>query len=89
MTTENLQNASRDKPSGWFSRRHDDDHDHRRAREAYQERHGLEARRETAADRQQKRDQLSPAEQIVALDERLGSGQGARKERARLQALIS
>ena len=46
-------------------------------------------RREQAEARQRQRDELKPAEQLAVLDERLGVGVGAERERARLQALIT
>ena len=45
-------------------------------------------RREEAAARQENRQSLTPQEQLARLDERLGCGCGATKERNRLKALI-
>jgi len=47
-----------------------------------------ETKRENAEARQRQRDELSPEDQIKILDERLGVGQGATKERARLAKLM-
>lgn len=47
-----------------------------------------EERREGAQRRQEARDSRTPQEQLQRLDELLGVGQGAQRERARLQALI-
>lgn len=47
-----------------------------------------EERRREAEARQKERDRLSAEEQLARLDERLGKGVGAARERARLQALI-
>lgn len=47
-----------------------------------------EGRRREAEARQKERDRLSAEEQLARLDERLGKGKGAARERARLQALI-
>jgi len=47
-----------------------------------------EERRKEAEARQAERDQLTPEKQLARLDERLGVGVGAAKERARLQKLI-
>lgn len=41
-----------------------------------------------ARQRQEDRDSLTPSQQLAALDERLGKGQGALRERKRLKALI-
>lgn len=46
-------------------------------------------RREQAAKRQAERAKRSPAEQLALLDARLGKGQGAKKERARLEKLLN
>lgn len=53
-------------------------------------RHGyrLETRRQEAQERAEVRAQRSPQEQLAVLDKRLGKGQGAARERARLQKLI-
>ncbi len=48
----------------------------------------LEQRRKEAAERQEARNKLSPSEQIALLDQRLGKGLGAKKERARLRKLM-
>jgi hypothetical protein len=48
-----------------------------------------EARRERAAWRTFERSLRSPQQQLAILDQRLGVGQGAKKERARLNAMIS
>lgn len=47
-----------------------------------------ETKRENAEARQRQRDELTPEEQIKILDDRLGVGQGATKERARLAKLM-
>ena len=47
-----------------------------------------ERRKLNAEARQRQRDEMTPEEQIKVLDERLGVGKGAKKERARLAALI-
>lgn len=47
-----------------------------------------EARREEAVERQEHRAALSAAQQLARLDQRLGRGVGAQKERKRLQKLI-
>ena len=46
-------------------------------------------RREEGEERQAYRDTLSPFQQIVALDNRLGIGEGAKRERKRLLSLMS
>jgi len=45
-----------------------------------------EIRREEAAERQAARDALTNEQQVAVLDGRLGQGNGAKKERARLTA---
>jgi hypothetical protein len=44
--------------------------------------------RECAAERTVARDKLTPTQQLRALDYRLGKGEGATKERSRLEALV-
>ena len=45
-------------------------------------------RQEAANARQQQRDKRTPKQQLALLDRRFGKGQGASKERARLQKEI-
>lgn len=47
-----------------------------------------EIRRKEAQERAEVRAQRSPQEQLAILDKRLGKGQGAQRERARLQSII-
>ena len=72
-----------------FSRRHETNEAHLNASAAYLAEHGEEARQRKADERQAVREVRSPKEQLSILDERLGNGQGAQKERARLAALIT
>ena len=46
-------------------------------------------RQESAEARQEERDKRSPLQQLIVLDKRLGKGQGATKERAKLLALLT
>jgi hypothetical protein len=48
----------------------------------------MKFRKEEAQKRQDARNHRTPEQQLALLDSRLGAGQGARKERARLAALI-
>lgn len=48
----------------------------------------IEEKRAEAAERQAARDARSPQQQIAVLDARFGVGQGAVKERAKLQKQI-
>jgi len=48
----------------------------------------VEHRRFEGEERQAHRDTLSPFQQIVVLDNRLGIGEGAQKERERLLSLM-
>ena len=57
----------------------------RRINRGHQRREEL---RERAAERKEVRDKLTPAQQLRALDYRLGKGEGATKERHRLEALV-
>ena len=41
-----------------------------------------------ATERQEARDKMTPAQQLRTLDYRLGKGEGAAKERKRLEALV-
>lgn len=50
---------------------------------------GIEDRRESAKRRQEERAKRSPLEQLQRLDSLLGKGEGAKRERARLEALIA
>ncbi len=44
--------------------------------------------RERAAERREVRDKMTPAQQLRSLDYRLGKGEGAVRERERLEALV-
>ena len=44
--------------------------------------------RAQATERKEVRDKLTPTQQLRALDYRLGKGEGAAKERCRLEALV-
>lgn len=44
--------------------------------------------RERAAERKEVRDKMTPAQQLRSLDYRLGKGEGAVRERERLEALV-
>lgn len=79
----------KEKQRGRFSRRHETSEEHSEATAAYLAEHGPEARQRKADERELARSERSPKEQLAFLDRRLGIGQGARKERARLQALGS
>jgi cell shape-determining protein MreC len=46
-------------------------------------------RRKMATEREVEREKRSPREQLHLLDQRLGKGLGAKKERERLTALLS
>ncbi|MCI0680344.1 hypothetical protein L0Y41_03290 [bacterium] len=74
------------KPTGWHSRQHQTSDANREARARYQAAHGLLARQSKAEARGGKK---TPAQQLAALDSRLGKGAGAARERARLMALLA
>jgi hypothetical protein len=57
----------------------------RRINRGHQRREEL---RERAAERQEVRDKLTPAQQLRTLDYRLGKSEGTTKERKRLEALV-
>lgn len=76
------------KCNGRATRRHPNCDAHYEAVAKYQAYHGKDARRKAAAERLEAREKLGPMEQLKELDRRLGKGVGARKERARLQALL-
>ncbi|MBI2064682.1 MAG: hypothetical protein HYT62_01365 [Candidatus Yanofskybacteria bacterium] len=73
------------KKAGYFSRRHENSNAHRDAQDAWRERHAIEC----VAERQAERAERSAAQQIALLDRRLGVGQGATKERARLTKAVA
>ena len=77
------------KDFGWFSRDHETSTAHLAAQTRWQTEHGKESKREAGAERQSERASHTPQEQITILDRRLGAGQGAVRERAKLTALIS
>lgn len=75
------------KKAGWFSRRNHTSEAHEKARQTREDERitkfqNAQKRNEEAANR-------PPCEQLHRLDQRLGAGVGAKKERARLKALIS
>lgn len=49
---------------------------------------GKVSRQHTAKKRQEETDKLTPGERIARLDQRLGLNVGAKKERAKLNALL-
>lgn len=56
--------------------------------EYYDGKRGPAARKTKANARAEERTKLSPIDQLAKLDRRLGVGIGAKKERARLSALV-
>ena len=90
MSNENEQEESGSqskRPKGWHSRRHSSSAEQIAAHEAYCNEHGRAARCRKADEREVARAALTPHEQIAVLDQRLGYGQGATRERMRLYAL--
>lgn len=69
-----------------FSRKHETGEAHQAARAAYRAR--MQAKRESAIQRQRAWARLTFQDQLRALDRRLGFGQGAKKQRARIWAAI-
>lgn len=74
------------KPQGWYSRRYQTAERHIRAEQARQAK--VEAYFARLNERIEARANRTPAEQIAVLDQRLGNGKGAKRERARLQAQL-
>lgn len=79
---------SENKPAGYYSRRHHGRDEQEAAREAYKSEHSKESRQGRAEANRLAWAKLSPAEQLADLDQRLGKGVGAVKQRAQIQALI-
>jgi uncharacterized protein YecT (DUF1311 family) len=82
--THNSSNEA--KKAKWFSCRHRTSEASRETRSARQKKD--DAKLNGAYRRQKASVQRTPQQQLRQLDERLGVGVGAKKERARLQALI-
>lgn len=59
-----------------------------RARHVTTGRAAREGRRERAAVRQAETEGRTPSDRLAALDARLGTGQGAQRERARLERAL-
>lgn len=74
------------KPQGWFSRRYQTAEKHIEAQQKREAK--VEAYFARFNERVQARANRTPAQQIAMLDQRLGKGKGAKRERARLEALI-
>ena len=74
---------------GWFSRRYETAERHREAQDKRDAEKGSAAKAEQVVERRTERAAKTSQEQIAILDQRLGAGQGAVRERAKLTALIS
>lgn len=77
------------KKNGWFSNRHQADEAYRESSERWYRERSPEAKRRAVDKRADERAERSPQQQLTLLDERLGKGQGAEKERAQLEALVA
>lgn len=75
------------KKKGWFSKRYQTAGAHLKAKEMKMQRVDEQVR--FAVQRESERRQRTPEEQITLLDERLGRGIGAKKERGRLNQQIA
>lgn len=71
---------------GWFSRRHETREAHKTAKERHQK--FQQDKVQLAKVNRIARQQRTAMQQLALLDQRLGVGVGARKERARLQKFI-
>ena len=76
------------KAAGNFSRRNRTTAAHFAHRDKWDTFKTPEGHAASAKIRQEERDKLTPAQQLKVLNERLGKGLGAEKERARLQKAI-
>lgn len=74
------------KKAGWFSRRHQTSEHHAKIVESKREKQ--QHRNLHAAELRAARDNRTAKEQVALLDQRLGVGVGAKKERARLSKFI-
>lgn len=75
------------KAANWFSTRHKTSTPNREAREMWQDR--VEQKYYDKTQREKYRASIGPGKQLRRLDERLGIGVGAKKERERLHAAMS
>ena len=73
--------------AGWFSRSHRTDEAYQERTQRFREHHA--ARKANAKIRQEHRNKRAASEQLKLLDQRLGKGVGARKERAILTARLT
>ncbi len=79
-----FRTAAEAKKANAFSRRHESPSEHRTAQDDWRAKHDPS----WVAERKAERASRMPQQQIALLDQRLGVGQGAVKERARLKALV-